>query len=242
MRILVLLFGVLSYLVFFATFVYQVGFIGGFLVPKTIDSGPPGPALEAVLVNTALLALFGVQHSVMARPSFKAWWARIVPAHLERSVYVLISTLLFVLIDWQWRPLPDPVVQLTAPAARAALRAISFLGWGIVLYSSFLIDHLDLFGVRQVWLHFRGRAYTDVTFRETSLYRWVRHPLMLGFLVAFWATPDLTRGHLLFAVVNTAYILIALRIEERSLLAAHGEAYREYCRRVPMLVPVGGRS
>jgi protein-S-isoprenylcysteine O-methyltransferase Ste14 len=241
-RLFVLLFGVVCYLIFFATFVYQIGFVGNWVVPKGIDDGAIVERWPAAVINIGLLGLFAVQHTIMARIAFKRWWTTIVPEPLERSLFVLLASLLLLLMNWQWRPMPTAVWQVDHSLGRALLSAISLAGWGLVLYSTWLINHFDLFGLRQVWLYYQGREYTQVPFKETVLYQWVRHPLMLGFIVAFWATPDMTQGHLLFAVVTTAYILIAIQIEERTLLAIHGDQYRQYQQRVSMIVPLRRRS
>jgi protein-S-isoprenylcysteine O-methyltransferase Ste14 len=237
-RVLVLVFGVFSYAVFFATFLYQMGFLAGMVVPKAINDGAVASTGEAVFMNVALLGLFAIQHTIMARLSFKRWWTRFVPESIERSVFVLLASMLLLLMNWQWRPMPELIWHVEGATGRAVVYAISLAGWGFVFVSTFLIDHFDLFGVRQVWLSFRGREYTEVEFRETLLYSWVRHPIMVGFMVAFWATPDMTQGHLLFAAVCTAYIVVGVMIEERTLLALHGEDYRDYQRRVSMLIPM----
>lgn len=244
LRWCVLIYGVIAYLVFLASFLYAVGFVGGFLVPKTIDSGSAGAGVPSLLVNLGLLSLFAVQHSVMARPAFKRWWTRIIPSAMERSTYVLASSLILFLLFWLWQPLPSVVWQVTQPWAVGALWAVFGIGWLIVLISTFLINHFDLFGLRQVFLHFSGQSYTPVPFRTPWLYRVVRHPIMLGFLIAFWTIPTMTQGHLLFAAVVTAYVLIALRLEERDLLAHYGETYSAYQGQVRMLLPlpIGGGS
>jgi protein-S-isoprenylcysteine O-methyltransferase Ste14 len=237
-RALALAYGVASYLVFFASFLYAVGFVGNLLVPKSIDSGPSDSLAVAVLVDTLLLLLFAGPHSVMARPAFKRWWTRFVPPPVERSTYVLTSSLLLALLFWQWRPILSVVWLVENPAGRWVLHAVFWFGWAVVLVSTFLIDHFDLFGLRQVYLYASGREYTPVAFKTPGLYRYVRHPLMLGFLLAFWATPTMTAGHLLFAGATTAYILIALQLEERDLLSLHGEQYRAYRERTSMLLPL----
>lgn len=239
-RVSIFAYGVASYAVFFATFLYAVGFIGDFGVPRTIDGSPQGTLAAAILVNLALLGLFAVQHSVMARRGFKRWLTRFVPASAERSTYVLASSLALLLLFWQWRPIGGVVWSLDHAAARAALYGIFAIGWGMILFCTFLINHFDLFGLRQVWLALRDRPYTPLRFTTPSLYRVVRHPLYVGWLLAFWATPTMTATHLLFALASTAYILIAIRFEERDLVAAHAE-YAAYRERVPMLVPRLGR-
>jgi protein-S-isoprenylcysteine O-methyltransferase Ste14 len=242
-RTLALLYGVVSYLVFFATILYLIGFVGDLWVPRSVDRASSAPTGEAAIVNVILMALFAVQHTIMARPAFKRWWTRIVPQPVERSTFVLIASLLLILLFWQWRAMPQVIWDVQAPAGRAILHALFAVGWLMVFAATFMIDHFDLFGLRQVWLHFRGRPYAPPQFQIAILYRWVRHPLMLGFLIAFWATPRMTAGHLLFAAVMTAYILIAIQIEERDLLVLHGEAYAEYRRKTSMIVPLplGGR-
>lgn len=237
-RALVVLFGVLAYGVFFFTFLYEVGFVEGMVVPKAINDGTVVSASQAVGIDLVLLSLFAIQHTIMARLAFKRWWARIVSDPIERSVYVLLASLLLLLMNWQWRPLPEHIWHVQNTGGRLALYAVSFAGWGLVLYATFLINHFDLFGLRQVWLYFTGREYTSVKFKQSVLYNWVRHPIMLGFVIAFWATPDMTQGHLLFAAVTTAYILVGVRIEERTLLALHGEQYRRYRERVSMIIPL----
>jgi protein-S-isoprenylcysteine O-methyltransferase Ste14 len=237
-RTIALLYGVTCYAVFFVTFLYAAGFVGNLVVPKSLDSAPGGPLASALLVDLGLLALFAVQHSVMARPAFKRWWTSIVPQPVERSTYVLASSVALILLFWLWRPLGGVVWSVEHPAGRAVLHAGFAFGWALVLVSTFLINHFDLFGLRQVWLHFRGREYRPLPFETPGPYRLVRHPLYVGWLFAFWATPTMTVTHLLFAVVTTAYILGAIRLEERDLVQLHPE-YEDYRRRVPMLVPVG---
>ena len=237
-RSLVLLFGVLSYVVFFFTFLYQIGFVEGMVVPKDMNDGAAVSVAQAVVINLVLLSLFAIQHTIMARLVFKRWWTKIVSEPIERSVFVLLTSLLLLLMNWQWSPLPGHIWHVQGSGGRTALYAVSFAGWGLVLYATCLINHFDLFGLRQVWLYFKGREYTEVEFKETVLYSWVRHPIMLGFIIAFWATPDMTQGHLLFAAVTTAYILVGIQFEERTLLALHGENYRRYRERVSMIIPM----
>jgi protein-S-isoprenylcysteine O-methyltransferase Ste14 len=235
-RIFVPLYGAVSYVVFLASFLYAVAWLGNFIVPKTIDSGPAGSLLGAIFVNLGLLTAFAVQHSVMARPRFKREWTKIVSPAIERSTYVLLASLLLFAICLGWSPLPAIVWQAEGAGA-GAMWALFALGWLVVLLSTFMINHFELFGLRQVWLHARGRPYSAPRYVERFFYRFVRHPIMLGFLIAFWAGPTMTVGHLLFAAVTTAYILVALQLEERDLLAEHGASYAAYRERVPMLVP-----
>jgi len=237
-RAATLLYGGVAYGGFLATILYAIGFVGGFVVPKSIDSGEAGPVGLALAVNTALLSLFVLQHTVMARPAFKRRWTRVIPASIERSTFVLCTCGVFALLFTQWRPLPGVVWSVTQPAAAWTLVAVSLAGWGIVLASSFMVSHFDLFGLRQVWFRFVARPYQPVGFRAAGLYRWVRHPLMLGFLIAFWATPTMTVGHLFFASMVTAYIRFGTWMEERDLIAEHGERYLAYRRSVPFLVPL----
>lgn len=235
-RLTIFTYGIASYAIFFVTFLYAVGFIGDFGVPRTIDGPPQGSLAAALLVNLSLLGLFAVQHSVMARRGFKRWLTRFVPEAAERSTYVLASSVALLLLFWQWRPIGGVVWSFDGAVARAALYGVFAIGWATILFCSFLINHFDLFGVRQVWLALLDRPYTSLRFTTPSLYRVVRHPLYVGWLLAFWATPTMTATHLLFALATTAYILIAIRFEERDLVDAHAE-YAAYRERVPMLVP-----
>jgi protein-S-isoprenylcysteine O-methyltransferase Ste14 len=237
-RLLALLYGAACYAVFLATFLYAIAFVAGFGVPKHIDNGADTPFLLALGIDLALLGLFAVQHSGMARPAFKRWWTRIVPAPIERSTFVLVSSLVLALLFWQWRPLSALVWDVDNEIARWALYGLSALGWLLLLSSTFLINHFDLFGLRQVWFHARKRQAIDEPFVTRAFYRIVRHPLMLGFLIAFWATPTMSLGHLLFALMTTGYIVVAVKfLEERDLVALYGDTYRDYQRRVPMLLP-----
>ncbi|MHC4421415.1 MAG: methanethiol S-methyltransferase [Planctomycetota bacterium] len=236
-RFFVLLYGTVIYVIFVVTFVYAMGFVGGIAVPKTIDSGVEGAVLPSILINIALLGLFAVQHIVMARPEFKTRWTKIVPKPIERSTFVLATCLCLGLTFWQWRPMTGIVWHVEQPLARGLLIGVSLFGWLLVLYSSFLIDHFDLFGLRQVVLYWRQQVYTHRPFVERSLYKWVQHPLMVGFLIAFWATPTMTAGHLLFAVVTTAYIVVGTRIEERDLARMLGDDYHQYRARTARFLP-----
>ncbi|HZV83975.1 MAG TPA: isoprenylcysteine carboxylmethyltransferase family protein [Brevundimonas sp.] len=238
MRSLAVIYGVLAYGIFFVTFLYAIGFVGNFAVPKTIDSGVAGPVGTAIAVNLILLGVFAVQHSVMARPAFKAWWTRIVPPPVERSTYVLLASLALILLFWQWRPLPTVVWSVPEGAASMAVMAVFWLGWGTVLLSTFLINHFDLFGLRQVWAYRRNREIPPSDFRTPLFYRVVRHPLYLGFIIAFFAAPVMSVGRLMFAAATTAYILIAIQLEERDLGAAFGDRYRDYRTKVGMLLPL----
>jgi protein-S-isoprenylcysteine O-methyltransferase Ste14 len=237
-RITAFLYGVVCYLVFFATFLYAIGFLGNFLVPKSIDSGREAPFLYALAINAVLLALFALQHSVMARPWFKAAWTRIVPSSVERSTYVLFSSLALLLLFWKWEPMGGVIWKVTNPDGQLALNALYGLGVLIILAATFLINHFDLFGLRQVWLNLRGVPYTNLAFSTPGLYSIVRHPLYVGWLLMFWAAPVMTVAHLVFALGTTAYILIAIQFEERDLIQFH-EEYAEYRRRVPMIIPIG---
>ena len=240
-RIVFFLYGVIAYLAFFVTILYAIGFTTGLVVPKTINDGVEGSFSSAILINVLLLALFAVQHTIMARPGFKRAWAKSISPVIERSTFVLIASLLLALIMWQWRPISTVVWQVDQPVVRDALLILGFVGWAMVFYASFLIDHFDLFGLRQVYLHLQQRPYTHPQYMARSLYRYIRHPLMAGFLIAFWVAPTMTQGHLLFCVVTTIYILFGTTIEERDLLRMLGDDYQQYRRRTPRLVPLPKR-
>ena len=236
-RIAFFIYGSLSYLIFLGTFFYAIGFIGNFGVPTTLDGAPTGPLGIAFAIDVGLLGLFAVQHSVMARKWFKDWWTRIVPKPLERSTYVLFSSVALILLFLLWQPLGGVVWSVEDPLGRFVLRGLFAFGWALVLVSTFLINHFDLFGMRQVWLYLLGRPYTTLRFGTPGPYRLVRHPLYVGWLFAFWSTPTMTLAHLLFSVATTAYILIAIQLEERDLVREHGDSYEAYRRSVPMLIP-----
>jgi protein-S-isoprenylcysteine O-methyltransferase Ste14 len=232
------LYGCVAYAVFFATFLYAIGFVGDFFVPKSVDSGSTAPLRETLHVNIAVLALFAFQHSVMARPGFKRMWTRIVPMSVERSTYVLLSSVVLIVLFWQWRPILTPVWSIPNGPFATLLHAMFWLGWGLVLSSTFLINHFELFGLRQVFARLSKRSIPEATFRTPLLYRLTRHPLYLGFLIAFWSTPTMTAGHLLFAIGTSGYILLGIFLEERDLIDAFGERYRRYRQEVRMLLPI----
>jgi protein-S-isoprenylcysteine O-methyltransferase Ste14 len=236
-RLLALSYGVVNYMVCLGVFLYLAAFIGNFWVPRSMDSEPVGPLWLGMLIDMLLIACFGLQHSVMARPAFKRLWTKIVSEPIERSTYVMFSNAALILLFSFWRPLGGYVWAVRDPAAQAALWTLYGLGWSAVLATTFLINHFDLFGLRQVWLYFRGRPYTHIGFRTPGPYRFVRHPLYVGWLITFWATPTMTLTHLVFALGMSAYILVAIPFEERDLVTYHGKRYADYRRRVPMLIP-----
>jgi methanethiol S-methyltransferase len=234
-------YGLVCYVVFLGSFLYAIGFVGNFAVPKTIDSGPGGAWPEALLIDLVLLGLFAVQHSVMARPGFKAVWTRVVPPTVERSTYVLFSSLLLILLIWKWQAMPTVIWDVSAPVPRMLLLALFALGWLILLLSTFMINHFDLFGLRQVYLRMRGIEYLPLNFTQRAFYKFVRHPIMLGFVIAFWAAPHMSLGHLVFSIATTGYILVGIFFEERDLMKSHSAEYGTYRERVPMLFPTGAR-
>jgi len=237
LKFMAFLYGLVAYFTFFATILYAIGFVSGLVVPKTIDSGPDSSATEALLVNLLLMSLFAVQHSVMARKQFKQWWTQYVPKSVERSTYVLLASLTLVLLFWQWRPMPAIVWQTDEPDIAVAIATLSLVGWVIVFTSTFLINHFELFGLHQVANNLTGREMPTPRFRTPLYYKFVRHPIYLGFIVAFWAAPTMTVGHLLFAAVTTAYIFVGILLEERDLIEMFGDDYRHYRKRVSMLLP-----
>jgi protein-S-isoprenylcysteine O-methyltransferase Ste14 len=236
-RRIALLYGVFVYLLFLATFLYTIGFVAGVPGLKTLDSGPAGDLVTALAIDLLLLGLFAVQHSVMARQGFKRWWTRLISPAVERSTFVLAATLAVALLVWQWRAIPGTVWSVEIGGARLLLLGISYLGWAVLLISTFLINHFELFGLQQVYEHWRGRRFAPPAFKTPALYKVVRHPIYLGFILAFWATPDMSWGHLLFSLATTGYIFIGIFFEERDLVARFGDEYRRYRQNVPMLLP-----
>ena len=236
-RIVAFLYGVITYVFFFVTFLYAIGFVEDLVVPTTIDTGLSAPTMQALIINLILMSIFAIQHSVMARQQFKRWWTQFVPASVERTTYVLFATLALALLLWQWRPMPEVVWQVANPQAATAITAVSLIGWLIVLTSTFLINHFELFGLHQVANNLTGRPMPAPRFRMPLYYKFVRHPIYLGFIIAFWAAPTMTLGHLLFAAVTTAYIFVGIQLEERDMVDVFGDQYRSYKKRVSMLLP-----
>ena len=236
-RLLTLCYGGIAYLIFFGTFLYAIGFVSRFIVPKTVDSGAASSPMTALLVNLVLMSIFAVQHSGMARQGFKKLFARFASPAIERSTYVLLASLSLILLFWQWRPMPMMIWNIEDPVLAGIATAGGFVGWLIVLYSTFLISHFELFGLTQVVSHFAGRVAQPIKFKTPGLYRLIRHPIYLGFIIAFWCTPTMTLGHLLFAAVTTAYIFVGIYLEERDLVSMFGDQYRRYRDKVAMLVP-----
>lgn len=236
-RFFFLLYGLIAYVAAVGSLLYAIGFIGNIVVPKTIDGEPQLPLLSAILINASLLLLFALQHSIMARPGFKRWFTRMIPAELERSTFVLLSSLLLILIMWQWQPLGGVVWSVDNSTIKTILLVIYLIGWAILFISSFLINHFDLFGVRQVWLYFNKKPYTHLPFRLPFFYKYMRHPIYFGMLIAFWSASLMRVSHLLFAVLSTGYVLVGIQLEERDLIKTFGEKYKLYKKRAPMLIP-----
>jgi len=236
-RLMTMTYAVACYLIFFVTFLYAVGFVAGVGVPTSLDGSGTAPLGTALLIDAGLLAVFALQHSIMARRGFKQWWTKLVPQQVERSTYVLFASAALALLFWQWRPIGGAVWEVGG-AVRTALIALSLVGWAIVFLSTWLVSHWDLFGLRQAWLYWQGKSVTGLEFTTRGFYRYARHPIYLGFTIAFWATPRMTVGHLVFAVATLAYMLVAIQLEERDLIHLHGDTYRTYRKHVSMLLPI----
>jgi len=241
-RILAFLYGVLCYLIFFVTLLYAIGFVANVVVPKSIDTGTAVPLAWALLIDALLLSVFAIQHSVMARQWFKRLWTRMVPQPVERSTYVLVASCALLLLFWQWRPLTAIIWDVRNPTGAILLQGLFWIGWGLVLVSTFLVDHFGLFGVKQVYTYLKQQPSEPQPFKTPAVYKTVRHPLYLGFIIAFWSTPHMTLGHLFFAIMTTAYIILAIQFEERDLIRSYGDQYRDYRRRVSMLIPMPPRK
>ncbi len=240
-KLLAFVYGVLAYVLFLGTFLYAIAFVGNLPVPITVDKGNSASTISAIVIDAMLLGFFAVQHSVMARYEFKQRWTRVVTWYLERSTYVLAATIALALLLWQWRPIPGIVWDLRGTAVGSVLSVTFWIGWAILLLSTFLIDHFELFGLEQVWIYVKGREFHRPEFRTPLFYQWVRHPIYLGFLIAFWSAPAMTIGHLLFSIATTGYLLVGIYFEEKDLVRTYGDAYLEYKRQVPMLIPIGKR-
>lgn len=241
-KAIVLLYGVIAYFLFLGAILYAIGFVGNLVVQKTIDGTPGVSLVQAILINASLLLLFALQHSIMARPAFKRWWTRFVPEPIERSTFVLMASLCLLVMMWKWQPMGGIVWSVQNKVGIVILTGLFFLGWAIVFISTFLINHFDLFGLRQVWVYFRGKKYEPLAFRIPIFYRFVRHPLYLGFLIAFWSTPVMTVAHLFFAAITTGYILTAIRFEEKDLITHYGEKYLNYKKWVPKIIPFAKKN
>ncbi len=240
-KVLAFVYGVLAYVLFLGTFLYAIAFVGNLPVPTSVDKGKPASTLSAILIDVLLLGFFAIQHSVMARYGFKKRWTQLVSWYLERSTYVLAATIALALLLWQWRPIPAKIWDVRGTPVGSLLKVTFWVGWAILLLSTFLIDHFELFGLEQVWICIKGGEFHRPAFKTPFFYQWVRHPIYLGFVIAFWSAPTMTVGHLLFSFATTGYILVGIYFEEKDLVRTYGDAYLEYKRQVPMLIPIGKR-